>query len=112
MAVVDDGWSAAGNMDVAVPDLAFLQGVPFENQEVRHAGADMAGRHGAQRRGDEVRREGDVVDFGEMRDLAALREAAALRYVGHDDVRALLLEELAKAPAKVEVFPDADRRPA
>ncbi len=47
----------------AVPGLALLQRVPFEHEEVRHCRADMAGRHRAERRRDEVGRERDVVDL-------------------------------------------------
>ena len=68
----------------------------------------MAGRHRAQRRGNEVGGKGQVVDLGQIGDLPALRQPSAFGNVGHDDVGALLLHEFAEAPAQIEVLADAD----
>ena len=87
-----------------------VEPVELEHQEVRHGGADMGRGHGADRRGDVVRREGDVVDLGQVGDLAALREPAAFRDVGHDDVDRLLLDQLAETVAQIEILAGADRR--
>ena len=70
--VIDDRRSAVRDMDVAVPHLALLKGVPLENEEVRHRSADMAGRHGAKRSGNEMRSERKVVDLREMCDFPTL----------------------------------------
>src|SRR4051794_32960103 len=67
--VMDNRLSTVRDMDIAVPHLALLKGVPLENEEVRNRTADMAGGHGAKRSGYKMRSERKVVDLRELRDL-------------------------------------------
>src|SRR3954454_25192678 len=71
-----DAW-LVGQDDVAVLDhrlvldrqivpAGVVNPVPFHNQEVRNAGADVGGGHGPQRTTDVMRRQGDVVDLGHV----------------------------------------------
>ena len=68
----------------------------------------MGRGHRAERPADVVRRQRHVVDLGHVGDLAALRQTAALGDVGHDVVDRLLLQQVAEAPAQVEVLAGAE----
>src|ERR1700684_4438769 len=83
--ILDDRARAVGSEHIAVPDLALLQRMPLENEEVWNGRADMGGCHGAQRLRYEMRRERQIVNLGEVGDLLALREPAAFGHVRHDD---------------------------
>src|SRR5215510_2726354 len=80
---------AAAQGDITILNDVFLIGdnggpvvavepVELDHQEVGDGGADLGGGHGADRRGDVVRRERDVVDLGQVGDLATLGQPAAL----------------------------------
>src|SRR5829696_1695922 len=109
-----------GQHDVAILDhRLILQGqilppgivdpVPLHDQKVRDRGADVGRGHGAERPADIVRGERHIVDLRHVRDLAALRESTALGDVRHDVVNRLLLQQVAEAPAQVEILPRAER---
>ena len=91
-----------------VPTLV-IDPVPFHDEEIRDRRADMRRGHRPERAADVVRGERNVIDLGHIGDLAALREAAALGDIGHDVIDRLLLEQIAKAPAQVEIFARAER---
>ena len=83
--------------------------VPLEREEVRDRGRDVDGGDGADRAGDAVRGDRDVVGVGVVGDPATLEQAAGLLQVGRGDVDRAALERLAEAVAQVAVLARRDR---
>jgi hypothetical protein len=59
-----------------------------------------------------MRGEWQIIDLGKVGDLLAFCEPTAFGHVRHNDVRRLLLQQLAETLAQIEILPYADRRAA
>ena len=84
--------------------------MPLEREEVRDRGRDVHGGDRADRAGDAVRRDRDVVRVGEVGDPARLEQSAGLLQVRRGDLDRAGLERLAEAVPQVAVLAGRDRR--
>ena len=64
----------------------------FQEEEVGHSGQDMASGHHAQRRGDIVRRDRDIMRVSQVSDALSFGNAAGFRQIGHDHITSAFRE--------------------